>query len=424
MSGRQKVKFNLSEKNEMLRDLVQLSKSVHDEDGNEIGCDHVSEHYSRDDLDKFSDRLSGDRHFDEESSEQMCRRIVHDYAPRPIVHLDKELKPGNAVFQPNFLHFVYIPNSTDKVVSRTAAPTATSTSISSSPRSSHKSIFSSFQEFIKTKVNGGYGGQAKPESGPPNQWEEALKDMDGEEKWVNKIYNQLHILGETETGDMILRLIATLFLPGEIKVTNKNPSQLSANVFTNEVNIPSAPRYICYYDPKNNLIPSQTWMALGHELIHLIHAKLGIHDINNSNNEEENTVQGLISGGADVGSTHPYPLMASDGGDNDNDYDEKYKRKYSLSGGKGVKRSQSQHPLDHSMIEDVDGKDWILTENQFRKEHHIPYRNGYDSIPVCSIFEKSGCDLYNDYGDDTCMVLQTEPSMKNRLDTLIGHKKH
>lgn len=325
---RSAVKFNLSEKYDTLRDLAELMEKD--------GCAHVLDHYSKEDLDHYAQE---NFHLQSKDPVELCKKIV-EHVCHPVLRLKRKLNSEKILFSPEFFHFAYHPGTGEK------------------PSPSGHSGLSGKREVAS--------------------WQEALDKVDEEKKWIDKIYKQLNILNETPTGNTILKLIATLYVPREIRVTNENPSRLSANVHTYELNIPSVPRFICYYDPKKNLINSQLWMALGHELIHLVHSKLGLH-YNSSSDEEENTVQGLVT---------------------ENDH------------------------VDHSLIE-VDGKQWYLTENKFRAEHEIPRRNGYDSIPVCSTFEKSGCDLFNSYGDDTCMVLQNsqEPEIRSFLSALMEKKK-
>ena len=129
-------------------------------------------------------------------------------------------------------------------------------------------------------------------------------------------------------------------------------------------------------------------MVLGHELIHFIHKKFGLHFGHNPSAEEENTVQGLIE----------------------------------RHDGKSIDNSLIHViiPRAEEILDDEEGQDWKLTENQFRYESHVPIRNGYDSVPVCSAFEMGGCELFNQYGDDTCRILQTSDDerikkIRNRL---------
>jgi hypothetical protein len=473
------VKFNLSEKNEMMRELVDIEN----EDGN---CNHILDHWSREKLNHFVnlylDKMSVSEMSVSDIS-QMCQYIIDNFSPRPFIHLDRDLLPAETIFKHNFFRFSYFPQTggpTGGPASPLSPPFGSSFPLKPPSREnalgSRKDKYNSRQDkydsgeyssplpssmpisLVIQKINEAGGnsfasplnlprssswlsssplslslsstrkqGGSRGDAGPP-AWNKVLGEMDKKEKWMNKIFDQLKILGKTKTGEMILKMIATYYSPGEILVTNENPSQLSANVYDSEVNIPSVPRFICYYDPEKNLINSQMWMALGHELIHLIHSKLGIHDANNSNNEEENTVQGVLMGAA---SLPPHPLYGRGGYARDYDEHETKKEHQDENTPKllrGGFKGERQRPLDKSMVVDKKGHEWRLTENQFRKEHKIPFRNGYDSIPVCSTFEKSGCDLFNDYGDDTCIILQdkdhTHPEMKKRLDQLITLKKN
>lgn len=317
------VNFKLSEEKEFMDQLE------------DEGCDDVTHYHSKDDLDQYA--MKNFNLYDEDPKEE-CKQILR-HAPHPSVSLNRMLLPSSTIFAPHFFRYKFVPNTTK--------------SDSSAGKASSRGPVSD--------------GNRNEEAA----WQSARKAMDDSLAWHKRIEDQLHLLSESPTGDIILQFIATLFLPGEIKVTNRNPTRLSADVHTLEVNIPSVPRFICYYNAEQKLINSQLWMALGHELIHLVHQRLGLHEDNNSPMEEENTVQGIITKGDNI---------------------------------------------DHSLVA-VNGHLWHLTENQFRKEHHIDNhdgrgpvpidkRNGYGSVPVCASFEKEGCELFNQYGDETCQVLQ------------------
>lgn len=190
-------------------------------------------------------------------------------------------------------------------------------------------------------------------------WEQAMKRTHEKNTWINHIHDELAELSKTRTGNMILQLIASLWKRGEITITNENPTSLSANVFTNQINIPSVPRHICYPTEQAGLQASQLWIVLGHELLHLVHKRLGLHDLINTQ-EEENTVQGRLD-------------------------DVNYQ--------------------DLGVVK-INGDMWHLTENEFRKEYHTPDRTGYMSLPICTIFDKRGCRLFNHYSNSTCSLIE------------------
>lgn len=250
------------------------------------------------------------------------------YSPRPSVIIDHNNNPtglkslNSTIFNPGFLRFLYIPDSSKSVT-----------------------------------TNDNYDNVDQRDQ--QEQWELALKNHDSRERWMKKIYSQLYKLSECETGHCILQLIGSFWERGQILFTNKNSTRLSANVYTNIINIPSVPRFICYFGENDTLVHSEMWMALGHELLHLVHKKFGIHDQNGAQ-EEKNTVQG--------------------------DYD------------------LGRH-VDFAVF-NIHGKNYNLTENQFRSENNIDPRNGYGSIAVCSSFDKRGCNLFNKYGDGTCKQIQ------------------
>jgi hypothetical protein len=318
-SGRARVQvhFDMSHKYDLLNKLTS------------INCENVLDHFSESELENYArDNFHlGVEHAS--GATDLCRALVK-IAPHAAREIKYNLNSEEDLFLPRFFHFDYHEATTT--------------------------------------------GPLHANS-DEKQWKSALAKVDKKNAWINRIYKELHTLNDTPTGNMILKLISTLWTPGEITVTNENPTRLSANIYSNTLNIPSVPRFICYYDPKKNLINSQLWMALGHELIHLIHERLGLHYHENPTSEEENTVQGVVNEDTNI---------------------------------------------DNSLY-DVNGEEWHLTENQFRSEHNILPRNGYDSLAVCSSFEKEGCDLYNKYGDDTCQVLQT--SEEPRVKKLFNHLK-
>lgn len=205
----------------------------------------------------------------------------------------------------------------------------------------------------------------------------AMKKTHDQAQWRNNIINELQQLGKTPTGATILELIYKLWQPKEITITNRDPITLSANTWTNIINIPSLPRLVCYKGetplnpPYNGLglevknkteqvlkgvpfSPSRLWMVLGHELLHLIHMRLGIHYHDDPAKEEENTVQGIID---------------------------------------------EQEYIDKAVVK-IKGKSWHLTENQFRKESKQELRNGYGSIPLCTLNNQRNCHLLNQYGSE------------------------
>lgn len=285
------------------------------------GCANVMQYHSKNDLDRYA--MKNFNLYDEDPKEE-CEQILR-HAPHPSVSLNRMLLPSSTIFGPHFFRYEFVPDTTND---------------SNGSRGYSKA----------------YGTSKSNEQA----WQIARKAMDDEKAWRKRIEEQLHLLSQIPTGDIILQFIATLFLPGEIKVTNANPTRLSADVHSLEMNIPSAPRYICYYNPARKLINSPLRMPLGHEFIHFVHQRLGLHEDNNSPAEEENTVQGIVT---------------------------------------------KEDNIDHSLVA-VNGHLWHLTENQFRKEDNIDKRDGYDSVPVCASFEKEGCELFNLYGDQTCQVLQ------------------
>lgn len=311
-----------------------------------IDCDKILNYYNKNDLIKMSDFNAYD--YNNVSEKQLCEDLSN-LAPHPAINLQKNLQNEDILFETNpaFFYFDYHPNS------------------SSSALASHKGSKSNIKKTTQKDSKA---------------WKTALGNFDDEDKWIERVYQQLEILNETPTGNMILKLVATLWQPGEITITNENATRLSANIMTNTLNIPSVPRFICYNGPNNSLINSQLWMALGHELIHLIHERFNIHYHSDPNSEEENTVQGIV-----------------------NEYDN----------------------IDYSLY-DINGVDWKLTENAFRNEHQIPIRNGYDSMAVCSSFESHGCDVFNQYGDETCQVLEKskDPGIKKVYNDLKNKSKH
>lgn len=255
---------------------------------------------------------------------------VKKISPKPVVKIKRQLSSSRNIFDPHFFIFTYVDPRKDK------------------------------------KNN--------------EEWNKALKKFGKKEEWITRIQDGFKKMASSPTGKIVLRLLASFYDPREIEITNKNPSRLSANVFTKKLNIPSVPREICYYDPDKNLIKSQLPIALAHECIHLIHKKLGLHNREDSAYEEENTVTGVVD---------------------------------------------EQYNIDHSLL-DIQGRQWKLTENQFRKEINEAIRDNYDSIPICASFEDGGCEIFNKHGEDTCKILQTsqDVNVKKILATLKNRHKH
>jgi hypothetical protein len=264
-------------------------------------------------------------------------------------------------------------------------------------------------------------------------WSQLLEEYDRMDDWISRINNDLQLLDLTPTGSTILKMIATFYQPGEIILTNENSTRISADIYKSEVNIPSVPRKVCYYDPSKRLTSTETWVVLGHELIHMLHSKLGLHFDGDSPSEEENTVQGKLGGSklppgppathtyspathTYSPATHTYSPIVS-GYDTGRTLGSRF-----MAGGLGG----SMPPLDMSVVEDVTGRRWRLTENQFRLEAGMLKRNGYGSIPVCTSFNKAGCQLYQQYGDkDTCQVLddKSDPSIVKLRGQLERYSK-
>lgn len=188
-------------------------------------------------------------------------------------------------------------------------------------------------------------------------WRSLCQEVDTEEKWRDEIYKQIENLAQTRTGRKILELIATLWHPREISITNKDSTRLTANVNNNVINIPSVPRSMCYRGKGDELVATELWMILGHELLHLIHRRLNLHL--EAQREEQNTIQGIM------------------------DDDDVCNRSFF----------------------NINGELWHLTENEFRHDKHVDPRNGYDSVCVCSSFDKSGCQLFSEHGANTCSAI-------------------
>ncbi len=244
-------------------------------------------------------------------------------------------------------------------------------------------------------------------------WQHLLEQYDEMESWTKRIDDDLETLNRMPTGKTILRIISTFYAPGEITVTNVNPSRISANVHTSVINIPSVPRKVCYFDPAKRLASTESWIVLGHELIHLIHFKLGIHFERDPASEEENTIQGKLStiGVSNVSYRHSsdpsHPLDAL------------------IHPSRTFDASHRARSRDLSLFEDRYGQQWRLTENQFRKESGTLARNGYGSIPVCAVFNKDGCQFYKEHGDrDTCAMLddRSDPKIVALRRKLEGHR--
>jgi hypothetical protein len=296
------------------------------------------------------------------------------YALNPCVVINQKMtRLENSIFYPNFFRFHYFENTSRNNKQRSITPLSIPYS-PQSPLSPNATKVYKFQKKIRNLIKNEIMSENNHDQNNDNDdfydnynhyqyyndgWLQALQNHDSEQIWINNIYSQLNKLAQCRTGHCILTLIGTFWKPGEILFTNKNSTRLSANVMFNLINIPSLPRFICYFGENESLVHSELWMVLGHELLHLIHKRFGIHTLNNPK-EEENTVQG--------------------------DYD-------------------PEAQIDFGVFR-INGENYILTENQFRLENEIGPRNGYGSVAVCSIFDKSGCKLYNKYGNGTCQIIQ------------------
>ena len=200
-------------------------------------CKNVLNYIPSGELKKYGNQKYGIKSSD---PVEICTQI-HDKLPSPVKTIRGPLKSSNIIFKPGFFVYVYYPDSFERDKSKGNKSNRNNGNRNNG--NEEKGINKSNKYNLKHSENG-------------KEWQKALENYDTEESWFKRIQQAFKTLNETETGQTILQLVATLFSPGEITITNLNPHRLSANILNFTINIPSVPRFICYYDKYNNLITS------------------------------------------------------------------------------------------------------------------------------------------------------------------------